>query len=522
MPRLLMRFIQTLRNDHPAVFWILLLLFMLELAIPIANADVDQAQNKLFQRDFETIDSVNGSTALLDCRLSKSLNPDQIVRISWLKMPRQLLTRGRMKITTNQRINFVPNTAAEEDTFQLKIDPVLQEDAGEYRCVYKENDSFHFKIAILNVNVKPRATIHPTNEIQVEEGSSVYMFCNVSGVPYPKIRWWMLPLINFFHYPNLKLPIGQPPKIRHQQGLLLYYQQRPLWHVQNILLLPVQDALYRYKQSVFVRRGNFVISSTTRHMVGWYFCEAFNGVQPTAFAHALLSIHYAPSVSVSQRQIERALNENVTLTCRFLAFPMAEIEWSLEGVTLNHPACRPGEWQHVCAETRIENIDPRVTKPLEYALKNPLIYEAPIAFSNGEVSRNQTRFLFNLTGSAHDLSTYGRPVESSLKIQNLRTKEFGTYACRMRNIRGVAAGYIRLKRKGITELIHPEINYFEKIDSGLEDPKAVYSKSIAPRAMANYRTSTTATAANNFRFRLIVFFLPNFFHICTYLIGTTI
>ncbi|VDK76608.1 unnamed protein product [Dibothriocephalus latus] len=130
------------------------------------TADMEQNPNKLFRREFETIDSVNGSTALLDCHMSKSLSPDilpfllpslsvsqqQIFRISWLKMPRQLLTRGRMKITTNQRINFVPHTTTDEDTFQLKIDPVLQEDAGEYRCVYKEDDAFHFKIAILNVN----------------------------------------------------------------------------------------------------------------------------------------------------------------------------------------------------------------------------------------------------------------------------------------------------------------------------------------------------------------------------------
>ncbi|VDL89217.1 unnamed protein product [Schistocephalus solidus] len=387
---------------------------------------MEQNPNKLFQREFETIDSVNGSTALLGCRMSKSLNPDQIFRISWLKMPRQLLTRGRMKITTNQRINFVPHTVTEDDTFQLKIDPVLQEDAGEYRCVYKENDAFHFKITILNVN------------------------------------------------------------------------------------------------GVFVRRGNFVISSTTRHMVGWYFCEAFNGVQPAAFAHALLSIHYAPSVSVSHRQIERAFNENVTLSCRFMAFPVAEIEWSLDGVTLDQPDCRPKEWQHLCAESKIENIGPHVTKPLEYALKNPLVYDAPSSSIDGVVSGNRTRFLFNLTASEHDLSAYGRPVESVLKIKGLRTKEFGTYACRMRNIRGVAEGYIRLKRRGITELRPEEIAYVGRIKSAAELPKAIYAKSVAPRAMANYRTSTTAAVASSTEYHLILVLLVNIIRNCVCSVWTPV
>ncbi|VDN35736.1 unnamed protein product [Dibothriocephalus latus] len=97
---------------------------------------------------------------------------------------------------------------------------------------------------------------------------------------------------------------------------------------------------------------------------------------------------------------------------------------------------------------------------MEYALKNPLVYDAPSSSLDGVTSGNRTRFLFNLTASAHDLSAYGRPIESHLKIQGLRTKEFGTYACRMRNIRGVAEGYIRLKRRGITELIPPAIYKF--------------------------------------------------------------
>lgn len=73
-------------------------------------------------------------------------------KISWMKMPRQLLTRGRMKITTNERITFLPQPPSKgESRFQLKLEPVIREDAGEYRCIYKD-EQLRFKIAILNVN----------------------------------------------------------------------------------------------------------------------------------------------------------------------------------------------------------------------------------------------------------------------------------------------------------------------------------------------------------------------------------
>ncbi len=64
-------------------------------------------------------------------------------------MPRQLLTRGRMKITTNERVSIVPQTA--ENIFQLKLEPVVKDDGGEYRCIFKQDTGVEYRIVVLNV-----------------------------------------------------------------------------------------------------------------------------------------------------------------------------------------------------------------------------------------------------------------------------------------------------------------------------------------------------------------------------------
>lgn len=64
-------------------------------------------------------------------------------------MPRQLLARGRMKITTNERISIVPQVS--ENVFQLRFDPVVKEDGGEYRCVYNHKTGVKYKVVVVNI-----------------------------------------------------------------------------------------------------------------------------------------------------------------------------------------------------------------------------------------------------------------------------------------------------------------------------------------------------------------------------------
>lgn len=64
-------------------------------------------------------------------------------------MPRQLLARGRLKITTNDRISIVPQTS--ENVFQLRFNPILNEDGGEYRCVFNHKTGVKYKVVVVNI-----------------------------------------------------------------------------------------------------------------------------------------------------------------------------------------------------------------------------------------------------------------------------------------------------------------------------------------------------------------------------------
>lgn len=68
-------------------------------------------------------------------------------------MPRQLLARGQMKVTTSERISVVVSKSEGVDKLlQLKLSPVVRDDGGEYRCVYNSQvNGLEYKIVILNV-----------------------------------------------------------------------------------------------------------------------------------------------------------------------------------------------------------------------------------------------------------------------------------------------------------------------------------------------------------------------------------
>lgn len=69
-------------------------------------------------------------------------------------MPRRILTRGPLRVTRDNRIHLLPQTVMNTAEFSLIIDPVREQDAGEYRCLFQLGSELHHKVVILVVKGK--------------------------------------------------------------------------------------------------------------------------------------------------------------------------------------------------------------------------------------------------------------------------------------------------------------------------------------------------------------------------------
>ncbi|KAL5970316.1 Neurotrimin [Taenia solium] len=411
-----------------------------------------------FHKEMESVDAVNGTPAVLTCQLNRSLSPSEIVKVSWLKMPRQLLARGRMKITTNDRISIVPQVS--ENVFQLRFDPVVKEDGGEYRCVYNHKTGVKYKVVVVNIQVQPKVDIDPRGEVELLEGEYAFVVCNASGTPYPQFRWWMLSLSTYQKhcaqqatglYGESEVTVTFASQTSHTfSPFSLQSSMAP--STSHLTLVPVHEIASKYKQNIFLRSGKLIINAVNRDMTGWYFCEAHNSVKPSAIEHALITVHYAPRVFLPQREVFFAPFGNVSLVCEFQAFPLTEVEWLLDGRRLDTPTCerrghRTTPW---CTVKTVEGLSFQTGGKSKHGFGDSLTYLDSHTASRKEVVnklREQFRSI-NLTQSSDDLSLYGRRVRSVLHVWVTEAKHFGRYSCRMQTRHGLAEGFIRLRNKG--------------------------------------------------------------------------
>ncbi|KAA3679939.1 uncharacterized protein DEA37_0010675 [Paragonimus westermani] len=111
--------------------------------------------------------------------------------MSWLKMPRRILTRGALRVTRDNRIHVLPQSIRNSVDFPLLINPVRERDAGEYRCLFQLGSKLHHKTIILTVKVPPYFEEKPPKVVSADENGNLRLFCNASGAPSPKLQWWV-------------------------------------------------------------------------------------------------------------------------------------------------------------------------------------------------------------------------------------------------------------------------------------------------------------------------------------------
>ncbi|GAA48536.1 neurotracting/lsamp/neurotrimin/obcam related cell adhesion molecule [Clonorchis sinensis] len=99
----------------------------------------------------ESYDAVNGTRVELPCHIEIKMTAADFANVSWLKMPRRILTRGALRITRDHRIHLLPQSVESTSEFPLVIDPIREQDAGEYRCLVQIGSKLHHKVVILVV-----------------------------------------------------------------------------------------------------------------------------------------------------------------------------------------------------------------------------------------------------------------------------------------------------------------------------------------------------------------------------------
>ncbi|VDP77447.1 unnamed protein product [Echinostoma caproni] len=125
----------------------------------------------------------------LGLNISAQFNEQDLDNVTWVRAPRQILTRGIFRVTEDTRISTAPLVLLKRRDFSLYIRPVLFDDRGEYRCAIVFKDRVHIRTVELRVLVPPRITRSPVSFLKVDEGASLEMDCLASGYPVPETTW---------------------------------------------------------------------------------------------------------------------------------------------------------------------------------------------------------------------------------------------------------------------------------------------------------------------------------------------
>ncbi|KAA0198994.1 hypothetical protein FBUS_03540 [Fasciolopsis buskii] len=327
-------------------------------------------------------------------------------------MPRRILTRGPLRVTRDNRIHLLPQTVMNTAEFSLIIDPVREQDAGEYRCLFQLGSELHHKVVILVVKVPPYFEQRPAKMVRANERDSLRLYCNASGAPQPKIRWWV----------RLSLPpspeslnSGSPNQLSDRSRATTRTNSSEKMEnslaIGKELLKPIELILSHY-QSDFLTRIFL-------------------------FKHSRLPAKDPPEILMSNNEIQQHLGGNTIISCTVRAYPSGTVEWELNGVPIHAPYCGYFEVKKL-KYCQIEYH--KFARDLSSLTGLPLISE----------TKSTETFYTNsdplpVPGMDPDDHEFYRLSDVRLTVANITHADLGLYTCRVRTSAGVGEGYTRLE-----------------------------------------------------------------------------
>lgn len=172
--------------------------------------------------------------------------------------------------------------------WHLHIRNVRVSDSGEYTCQINTTP-VKMKIINLKVVVPPTIISHlSSSDMEVREGDTVTLICNVTGIPHPNVTWYRQSASN--DYSTMER-IGQ-------QGEVL------------------------------------VIHNVSRYCDDVYECVAKNGIPPSVSRKIKVSVDFAPEVQLRNKRIGQVKGRETILDCRITASPQGVTVWMRDGKEL--------------------------------------------------------------------------------------------------------------------------------------------------------------------------------------------
>ncbi|XP_053205195.1 lachesin-like [Panonychus citri] len=211
-------------------------------------------------------------------------------QVAWVRKDKHtLLALGKEVISKNSRIDVSNHT---DKIFSLKLDPVREEDRGEYMCQINSSPVID-QSAFLRVTVPPYFVEDQTSsDTDVDENDSVSLRCTARGFPAPTIEW----------------------RREDKESI--------------DALSPSSISSSSDNKNVRTVQGTFLnLSQVRRQHMGVYLCIASNGIPNSVSKRIFLGVKFPPLVWTPLQRVGSPLNGEVTLNCIVDAYPKPDCYW---------------------------------------------------------------------------------------------------------------------------------------------------------------------------------------------------
>ncbi|CAD5125159.1 DgyrCDS13402 [Dimorphilus gyrociliatus] len=233
-----------------------------------------RAVEPTFDSAVQNITVKAGHTIILPCRIE---NRGTKYAIIWKSPDNIILTMDYQPQTDEPRYSII----GEENEWNLQITNVLWEDRGSYQC---QINTKPIRYKTVNVNVQVPAAIvdeFSSNDATVDEGETVVLYCNVTGVPRPEVTWYKKPF----------------------RGLDID------------------------RQKLDKTGEMLVIKNVSRYCDDIYSCVAENGVSSAVSRQMRVTVEYPPEVTLPSSRMRQILGKATMFECKVNAFPVGETSW---------------------------------------------------------------------------------------------------------------------------------------------------------------------------------------------------
>jgi len=192
------------------------------------------------------------------------------------------LTRGTTMIIHDPRFHVAFDQGS--STYTLAIKEIQETDSAVYECqvLVSLSDIVKAKVPLI-VRRPPIISDNSTRSVVALEGTRVELRCYASGYPPPEI-WWRR---------------------------------------QNNAVLPTNTSVFK---------GNILtFPSVTKEHRGTYYCVATNVVGVGARRNVDVEVEHEPFIKIPRKRLGQALQFNMDLECKILAYPPPAIRWFKNG-----------------------------------------------------------------------------------------------------------------------------------------------------------------------------------------------